>query len=1270
MPLPQLTADDVERALSSAGEDDRFQRLCNALIWAYAGRSRAAVTAGFTEREKAKDLGADAVIETAGEENGLGPLLASGLNVFQYKRRDAVAGRTKVLANLKTDLAAELARVAVRSRQSVASYTLFTSLHLSRTQTIALQKAILKGSAADKTVVRVIGAADIAAMLNDLPHIRTALFGAPRFETWEAAWSRLAQTKLTGAHVELIGRKEEMERLSRLIDDAAIRVILVYGPHDVGKDRLILEATRGRQLDVLVAAEPEAPDRQEMQEIGGAGREALLIAQDVALESLADLIPRVLAQPALKLICSIPTGPKAVLPSYGFDERVQSFPLARLSEESSRELLRKAGAHFDFAMESWVVERAGGIPGILLAAASLSGELRDRLEDFWKAVGQAFQHRVRQELGQEALDCLKVLSVLTRVSQSEIEDLARALGRDPERVRAPLAELGAAGLVEKRGGFYEVQPAIFAEFLAAQAVAVDRLRLYQLVASVEAGARIRLFRRLSELPDNPELRAFWTELLGLFADVASLERTDYLLPILAEAAPALTLAALQKLLQPLSIEERKAIEGEIRGRLVDALRALLLRAETSARAARLLLLLAEAENEGYASSATGVFIGLFHPGHPQIAASLVDRKQLLAEALASQSPSAQLAAVKAARAAFQPSAMLLRRSPAFTPPEKPAVTYGELRQYAADVLELLIRTGSSTNAPAEVATAAQEAIPEVACAVSGIPREVDIEAFRRCLDWLRDEHCALKPGEVVRWLEVAIQCWEGLGTSGATRAEQGRQILAEIGKLGFARQVQRWTTETKLELRDETEQRLRDLAREAVREPRLLTAQLSGVVISEVRGWPFFVLLGEEDTNRVLLSIMEERSSSEAGLRAFGAYCHGRGKSDRAGLASYIEGIERQPISAEAKLYAANALAPDPKAAEVIRRAARENLVPPAVIWRIVASGDWLSALNSAELAELLEPLAGAACENAQVVINLLAMRAGIGQAIEGRLSELGWRCLEAAAASQVSPNDAWHFDRLAAALAAGEPDRGFALLRKLIEDSPVWNPLTDLLRPSFWPVLRNADRRRALETVFATDSYPIFGSFEEGVLDQEADGEILTEMALRSPASAAQVALALTFGRSGFWEVALPIAAHYTGNERVEEALDQTLLNFSWQGSATTEYEKRLQETERVLNDPNTPAGAKPWLRKLQTALRHDLKSEAVWEYDVDVRDLKRMVEDRSSPERLWAIGRILKHAKWEEVQKLLGPEDIEEALPLVDLPEKQKQALETALRYWLRRA
>lgn len=1274
MAIPYLSAREIELALTG-WPDGRFVALCNALIWAYAGKSSAAVSAAFTEREKAPDQGVDADlwIQVVPDQKSLGPFLREGWNVFQYKRRDVVSDRLKVVSRLRNELAGAVGEVAGQAGRCPSSYTLFTNVHFTRTQAAALKK-VIEGSLGETVAVKVNGAAEMAAMLADLPHIRAAFFGAPRFETWQQAWDRLRRVKLGGIHVELVGRDKELVHLRQLVSDSSVRVILVHGPHDVGKDRLILEATQDRKDEILVATDPEAPDRRDIQEIAGGSRDALLIVEDVDRERLLHLLPQVLGQDRVKLVCSIPMVAQASLPNYGLDARVQSFPLGPLGDSDSEKLLRLAGATFDYALRYWVIQRAGGIPGLLLLAVSLGGSLRETTENFFERVGQAFELRVRNELGGHAVSALQVLSLLTRVHESELGVLTDVMEQKPGKLSEAMDPLQSSGLLLKRGPFYEVHPPVFAQFLASRALASERLRLFQLVLKLTAAARVRLFRRLAELPHSEELLQFWNEILdGLFQDLGSLAASGHLLPIVAEAAPEQTLASLKKVLQPLSVEARKSILGE--DRLVYALESLLMRRTTATGAARLLLLLAETENETRDNSVTELFCEFFRPLHPQFSAGLGERLQILRDALEQGTETQQLVVIEAARRALGYwGSVRLRRSEGFVPGDRPAATYEELYDYGVGLVKLLMAAGNGPRAP--VAAAARNGLPEVAMHVAWTPRaDVALEAFRQCLDWLREEKDGLEPAWFVENLTETLTHWETQKGKDHPLVQDGHRILSEIEGLGFAQRLKRWSGERGSELWDETQKQLRALAQQVVDDPQLLTEGLFAWLLENSRGWLFFLFLGEGDQKRVLLPVFEAKAGQTSGARAFRFYCAGWAKTDPPDLAAYLEGVAERPLCGEAMLYAAEALPGDRRAVRVILSLIEKSGIPSQVAG-VLDDSRWIDSLAPTDFLELLRALAGSSMENSAEAIYVLAAWLDTGRPLEGDLAEFAWRCLEAnvpiAPKSPERATDAWHRDQLAAALATKEPDRGFRLLERLLESEleKGWHPLDWDLKLKFWQTLLNADRRRALESLFQGSTRLFIEWPEHAVFDQRVDAPVLLEIASRDTKAAVRVAGILDFDRPGGWEIACSIAACYPSEEDVQDALNFAILYSSFIGSPVERYARRRSEVERLLQDPNTPAAAKAWLRKLESHLKNEMGAEAIWDYDLDARDLKRFVDDPKAPERLWAIGRILKYAKWEDVQKLLSVKDIEDALPLIDLPESHRRALESAVQSWKRRA
>ena len=126
-----ISAEHIEREVSSWNAD-RFARLCNSIAWAVTWDGVQSLPA-FTERVYVPDGGIDA--EWQGDLSGTllgdGQLLAAGLNVFQYKKRDvAEHARSKIVSDLCGDLKGAIADVERRTGKSLTSYVFFTNVDL------------------------------------------------------------------------------------------------------------------------------------------------------------------------------------------------------------------------------------------------------------------------------------------------------------------------------------------------------------------------------------------------------------------------------------------------------------------------------------------------------------------------------------------------------------------------------------------------------------------------------------------------------------------------------------------------------------------------------------------------------------------------------------------------------------------------------------------------------------------------------------------------------------------------------------------------------------------------------------------------------------------------------------------------------------------------------------------------------------------------------------------------------------------------------------
>ena len=74
--------------------------------------------------------------------------------------------------------------------------------------------------------------------------------------------------------------------------------------------------------------------------------------------------------------------------------------------------------------------------------------------------------------------------------------------------------------------------------------------------------------------------------------------------------------------------------------------------------------------------------------------------------------------------------------------------------------------------------------------------------------------------------------------------------------------------------------------------------------------------------------------------------------------------------------------------------------------------------------------------------------------------------------------------------------------------------------------------------------------------------------------------------------------------------------------------YAACKQEIKQILHEPSTPPEVRAWLREVMGRLEREVSRQIVWEYDLNVDELRDHIRDKHSSQRLWAIGRVLKYA------------------------------------------
>ena len=354
-----IDARELEQA-TSPWPPERFASMCNSLVWAVSGRQYPGVPS-FTERVNSADGGIDAEwdVEIVDDSRTLTtPIVGPGWNIIQYKKRDVIAqDRRRIISNIKSSLKKALASLVKPRAETPSHYVLFLNVDLKHDQTLALKNAILEGyDHASDVHVEVIGAAELAAFLNSQPHLRAAYFNPFAFKTWEEANRSHRKQKLFGFDVDLVARAEELNKLRALVDDSQVGVVVVAGPHDIGKSRLVLEATNHRQHEVVFALDPRSMKLDDYRKVVAHQRQVVCVVEDPDPDSVRTLVNETLGIDGLKLIITLPISGEAPIASYRSDERIQSLSLGALSDEDARKLLNATCKRLDFGSrrrESW-----------------------------------------------------------------------------------------------------------------------------------------------------------------------------------------------------------------------------------------------------------------------------------------------------------------------------------------------------------------------------------------------------------------------------------------------------------------------------------------------------------------------------------------------------------------------------------------------------------------------------------------------------------------------------------------------------------------------------------------------------------------------------------------------------------------------------------------------------------------------------------------------------------------------------------------------------
>lgn len=1297
----------VERLPADNGPTD-FVRLCGALIGkALADRLGSFTLPEISERINVPDGGVDAEYTTPEvlPVPETGGLIGPGKTVFQFKYRDVSAmSRSAIVRKLVRQLREDFPRVISHCDR----YVFMTNIHLAGAQPRRLRDALTEAvpAFASKPIV-IWGAAEIALALNLTPHLRHLFFSegglcTPDFaeEELKAAYSKTGWPPFTN-------RSRELEAIATFLRDGTARVLQVVGPKYAGKTRLVLEAMKPCGGSVLWAAAPEHAMLEVFRELDSSDTENILVVDRCDGTSVQEISERALARRRLKTI-AISVGPE--LP-----EGPGTTGLLFVRHFGYQDALKLIGSiipRMPFLQQSWLQDATGGIPGLILHVAALLREKQispyTSADEIQGQLGALLEQQYLSQLSPAARRSLEILSLLPVIGiqgsvGKEVDAVCRVLDLSPEVLKGELPSLKNGGLVRRLGRFIEVVPPRLAEHLASHVLSRPENLLALLAIELEPGSFLCFLERFRNLTDN-EVRVTISRLFlpaGWFPDLDSLIENARRMEILAPAAPIPALRCLERILETLSEEELKIrIVHDARRSLVWTLEDLALRSATFVGAARLLLMLAGAENETYGNSATGVFVSLFPWQHPEVSVSLASRLSVLREGAASASPAQREKIARACGNAFKDRVITLHRAKGPSIPERPyrPSTWDEVRQYATGVLHLLNTLRQDQDVGVRQAAVEEildsfRTLVKISLMSKGF-HTLGKKAFKALEEIGRKAQSARLRSKVVSELELALSDLTEAQVAKASHAarepiDRAQDLLQRLTDKEFQDRLWRWVGPRSWGLFARlggnaeaiTFSHTQAIAAKLLQKPELFEQHVDWLTGEEAEQRErLFQGLGDGDKGGALFQVLLTRSARPFWPQALSAYVQGWCKSDPDSAERMLEDLlDSHPDLATGVLPAICSLPMSSKVTDRLLRLVAKGSIPrPEFAGQIAFSLQW-DRLDPDSVEKLIRALDDGTTETRSSLLFPFLIRILKKADMTSALRDLAWCFLDSTFSGEnnIRRHD---WDGLAAKLGTEEPDRLLELVERIVRKSFAEQGRRfslDHELPLVWRVLEERDRSGLLRMLLRLAVNPEAPYWIDymllNLIDPSRDREVLLHFAQEVGVEGANaVALNLDADKPGFWELARDLIVGWGHDDRVKERLLSQLMGGSWSGSAVPMISARIESAKKLLadSDPKIAQWAQEVVSSLEAWRQYEQREdqeEWIWDYRIRRSELEGMLQQKDSPERLWAIGRLLKDAPPMRVLELLAPEEILDALPKVrDLDERTRRTWEGYARLW----
>lgn len=948
----QIDSDEVARL-----NKDELPRVINRLIWAEAHRLHLPSMAVETSlRINDPDGGVDARVHAGAVGNRWMP---AGESVWQFK-----AGKDITTADIDEEVK-KPGVVAALARGGTYCLVLSADFIPAKIQQFKQDLSAAVESVQQGAPFQLLSAAAIAEWATDHPSM---LYSFDR--KLSGIWPLREWLELQPQHRIPFQpdqprsdiSKSVLERLA--LADGPIH-LRIEGAAGVGKTRLALQIFAGFEEIILYAPDPPPDDQLFQWMARREGTQAILVVDECSPEQalhLEDLAH--LSQRRLRLLTI------GHAPAPGKDANIYILP--PLSEEQVRAVVSGTSVVLGEEQQRWIARVAQGYVKLATVLAEAAARGLITVTDLTTTF------RVRQVLkgllpDQEVRKAMRGLALLTRVGwEREVALEGQAIA---QFVSIPWDEMQEAihrgvqlGLVSKQGRYRYVTPELLALWLATdliQARKNDMLAFYAQLPTPQA--RDSLFTRLGQLTGLKEAEEMVRELLGdsgPFDSLDALEDEQASKPFfaLAQGHAEVALTAMERLVDGATHEQLVQFRHG-RLHLVSLLKRFAAYKELFHRAARLLLRLAETENQTWGNNATGVWTNLFltHVGGTELPA--LERYPALVEAYQAGTTTTRELVVEALKKALTLAELgnsLVTETGGVIPPHpwRPQ-TWGDDHAYRRAALRLLNQ--ALQDADESVRRKALSTLLEVTRGLIRLGLADDVisrleglkvaeDAQRRAV-WgaiktaLKYEEAILTEEQQHRFEQRAVQLF------GASFHDRLRRYVGHLALVDALRE------DAPLAERPQT--LAAQLAEEALQAPESLRAELPWLVSREAENvWFFGRRLGELDNQLTWWEeIIETTRSGNDTLLC--AYLQGRADAgETIWREQVLEAWASDPSTA---IWVLDATWQGPATASGVERLITlvdRGWLPASQLTRLVY-GAWVRPLEAGDVGKLLERMLG-----------------------------------------------------------------------------------------------------------------------------------------------------------------------------------------------------------------------------------------------------------------------------------------------------------------------